>query len=71
MPPWNKLTRIRRNQRSVSEDRRYDTMHILIITLVICLLVPFVGRLIAGFFKGAFWLLLVLVGLAVIGAFSH
>jgi hypothetical protein len=46
-------------------------MHILIIALVVCLLFPFIGRLIAGLFRGVFWLLLVLAVLAVIGTLSH
>jgi hypothetical protein len=46
-------------------------MHILIIAFVICVLFPFIGRLIAGMFRGLFWLLLVFAMLAVIGTLSH
>jgi hypothetical protein len=46
-------------------------MRILIIALLACLLFPFIRRLIAGLFKGVFWLLLVVAVLVVIGTMSR
>jgi hypothetical protein len=46
-------------------------MHFLLVLIVLMLAFPFFARFVGGFLKGFFWLILVLLGLAAIGAFVH
>jgi len=44
-------------------------MHILVIAILICLLLPAVGRLLGSIFKAIFWMILALLALTAVGTF--
>ncbi len=46
-------------------------MHFLAIAVLLCLLFPALGRLLGGFFKAIFWMILVLVAIGLFGALVH
>jgi hypothetical protein len=46
-------------------------MHFLIIILLLAFIFPALGRCLGGLVRGFFWLILVVIGLAAIGALVH
>jgi hypothetical protein len=46
-------------------------MHFLIIILLLALMFPILGRFLRSLVRGFFWLILILIGLAAVGAFIH
>jgi hypothetical protein len=46
-------------------------MHLLVIVVLVCLIFPAFGRLLGSMISAIFWLIVVLVVLAMVGAFSN
>jgi hypothetical protein len=60
-----------RSPRAFGFARRHHPMHLLLILVILMLAFPGFARLVGGVLSIVFWLVLVVVVLAVFGAMSH
>ncbi len=67
----NSLTILRRVDAGSVGEHQGTAMHVLLILIVLMLAFPFVARVVGGLLKGFFWLVLLLVVLAAVGALVH